>query len=276
MDLKVKQILPSWLSEQAVISLEFVHIGVREPRQVATLLRKLQAELPLQKMRVSPEAMAEIRNAGVVTDTTSPLFGEFKLPGVLTNDLVNNKEFKDQLSEEMTRRQHISMSHVKRVKKASDGSLRVLICTKWQYENNLSDELKKEIRELACPSASDGDEESSLETVILPDRLVYIREIYNKLRIAALEWPIVFNTQPPSFQFLSSNFDLPSELKVKLAKSHETECRKGSVCILANPKTLEIATQLEAADFEDSSRSVIDHPIMMLAAKAGKLAIERQ
>ena len=109
------------------------------------------------------------------------------------------------------------MSHVKRVKKdQKDGSLRVLICTKWEYETCLSEDLKKQVSELATrtlPSKhTDADkapletpadtlqgEQSSLDTVWLPDRLVYIREIYDRLRQAAGEWPIVFNTQPPSF-----------------------------------------------------------------------------
>ena len=43
-------------------------------------------------MRVSPDDFETIRNAGAITDTTSFLFGEFKLPGVLTNDLANNHE----------------------------------------------------------------------------------------------------------------------------------------------------------------------------------------
>lgn len=108
--LKVKQVLPSWLAEQAVISIEFVHIGVKEPKLVSVLLRRLQQELPLQKLKVSPEDMSLIKNAGVVTDTTSFLFGEFKLPGVLTNDLANNKEFKD-LEEEAPLKQTIFVTH---------------------------------------------------------------------------------------------------------------------------------------------------------------------
>jgi len=141
--MKVKQILPSWLSEQAVVSIEFVHIGVRDPRQVSHLLRRLQDELPLQKMLVSPVDLEKIRNAGVVSDTTSFLFGEFKLPGVMTNDLANNREYRDNEAAEPPKA--VSMSHVKRVKKGSGSSLRVLICTKWEYENNVTEELKTEI-----------------------------------------------------------------------------------------------------------------------------------
>ena len=35
--------------------------------------------------------MDRIRFQGVETDTTSFMYGEFKLPGVLTNDMANNK-----------------------------------------------------------------------------------------------------------------------------------------------------------------------------------------
>lgn len=51
------------------------------------------------------------------------------------------------------------MSHVKRVKKEVDGSLRVLICTKWQYENCLTEEFKTEIAELAnrVPETKDSE-----------------------------------------------------------------------------------------------------------------------
>ena len=45
-------------------------------------------------MQLSDEDLHKIRYSGVVTDTASYMYGEFKQPGVLTNDLANNKEYK--------------------------------------------------------------------------------------------------------------------------------------------------------------------------------------
>ena len=39
--------------------------------------------------------MQKIKYLGVVTDSSSYMYGEFRQPGVLTNDLVNNKEYKN-------------------------------------------------------------------------------------------------------------------------------------------------------------------------------------
>lgn len=91
------------------------------------------------------------------------------------------------------------MSHVKRVKRGSGGTIRVLICSKWEYENSLKEQLKNEILSLANkttnPAAAALDhEELSVESVVLPDTLVHIREIYDKFREVAQEWPINFNT----------------------------------------------------------------------------------
>lgn len=83
------------------------------------------------------------------------------------------------------------MSHVKRVKKAGNGALRVLICSRWEYDTCMTGELKAEIEDLAgraIEKGNDGeavDSKPLLESVILPDRLVYIREIYNRLRETA-------------------------------------------------------------------------------------------
>ena len=104
-------------------------------------------------MSVSPEDLETIRNAGVITDTRSYLFGEFKLPGVLTNDLANNREviYNDAVA---FPQKTISMSHVKRVKRGSGGSIRVLICSKWEYENSLNEELKNEILSMASKTTN--------------------------------------------------------------------------------------------------------------------------
>ena len=37
----------------------------------------------------------------MVTDTTSYMYGEFKQPGVLTNDLANNKEYRKDVETEL-------------------------------------------------------------------------------------------------------------------------------------------------------------------------------
>ena len=59
---------------------------------------------------------------GVKLDQNSYLYGEFRLPDVLTNDLVNNKEFK------LPEIKLISMSHIKRVSRVK-GKTRVLVCS---------------------------------------------------------------------------------------------------------------------------------------------------
>lgn len=46
-------------------------------------------------MRLSKEDYDTIRNADAVSDTSSYLYGEFQQPGVMTNDLANNKEHLD-------------------------------------------------------------------------------------------------------------------------------------------------------------------------------------
>ena len=62
-----------------------------------------------------------------------------------------------------------------------------------------------------------------------------------------------------------------------MVASSQTECRNGQVCILARPDSFEIVTRLDSEELsDDSTRCVIDHPIIMLAAKAGKYAVERK
>ena len=109
---------------------------------IAPLLRMLQDKLPLNKMSLSREDLDKIRFAGLTTDTTSYMFGHFKLPGNDTNDLVNNLDYQPD-----HKKTTISMSHVKRVYKHSEA--RVLICSKWEYEYSLNQEVKKEIFKLA-------------------------------------------------------------------------------------------------------------------------------
>ena len=55
-----------------------------------------------------------------------------------------------------------------------------------------------------------------VETVILPDRIIYVREIYDRFREIANGWPITFKTSPPSFQFMPGNFGLLDSLKQEL------------------------------------------------------------
>ena len=79
---------------------------------------------------------------GIELNSDSHLYGEFKMPGVLTNDLANNKQFTT--SESNT----ISMNNVKRVARLNDKS-RVLICSKHCWENELSLDVKAKIGNLA-------------------------------------------------------------------------------------------------------------------------------
>ena len=61
---------------------------------------------------------------GVELDQNSYLYGEFRLPDALTNDLVNNKEFK------LPEMKSISMSHIKRVSRV-ESKTRVLVCSEY-------------------------------------------------------------------------------------------------------------------------------------------------
>ena len=59
---------------------------------------------------------------GIDPNKESFLYGEFRMPGILTNDLVKNKEFT------VIEANTISMGHIKRVAKLKDQA-RVLICS---------------------------------------------------------------------------------------------------------------------------------------------------
>jgi hypothetical protein len=72
----------------------------------------LTNELPLARSHISKTDLEKIQMQGIEPDSKSFLYGEFRMPGVLTNDLVNNKEVIN--NSEST---SISMGHVKRVKK---------------------------------------------------------------------------------------------------------------------------------------------------------------
>ena len=67
---------------------------------------------------------------GVALNQNSYLYGEFRLPEVLTNDLVNNKEFK------FPEMKSISMSHIKRVSRVK-GKTRVLVCSEHCWQNQV-------------------------------------------------------------------------------------------------------------------------------------------
>ncbi len=55
--------------------------------------------------------MVKINMRGIESNEESFLYGEFRQPGALTNDLVNNKEFSNGKEET------ISMGHLKRIQK---------------------------------------------------------------------------------------------------------------------------------------------------------------
>ena len=94
------------------------------------------------KLRISEEDMKKIRMQGIESNEDHFLYGEFRMPGVLTNDLANNKEFNT------TENNAISMSHIKRVARINN-EIRVMICSKFCWENELKPEIKAKIKELA-------------------------------------------------------------------------------------------------------------------------------
>ena len=47
----------------------------------------------MHSMKLSQLDQEKIRNVDIVRDTTSYMFGHFKLPGNDTNDIVNNSEY---------------------------------------------------------------------------------------------------------------------------------------------------------------------------------------
>ena len=79
---------------------------------------------------------------GIESNKDSHLYGEFKMPGVLTNDLANNKQYTTFESNT------ISMNNVKRVARLNNKS-RVLICSKHCWENELASDDKARIGKLA-------------------------------------------------------------------------------------------------------------------------------
>ena len=48
------------------------------------------------KAVISEADLEHINMRGIESDKESYLYGEFRLPGVLTNDLVHNKEFNNE------------------------------------------------------------------------------------------------------------------------------------------------------------------------------------
>lgn len=111
----------------------------------------------------------------------------------------------------------------------------------------------------------------SVETVILPDRNIYVREIYERVRKLANGWPINFKTTPPAFHFMPGNFKLPQSLNEQLtaAPSENCKCQDAKVCMLLKKNTYEVVCQVEQTELNEPTRCIIDHPIMMLAAKVG-------
>ena len=237
--------------------------------------------------------MQKIKFLGVVTDTASYMYGEFRQPGVLTNDLVNNKEYKKGKGEAdepqvIEDQKTISMSHIKRVHcPPASGQRRILICSKSWYESEQFDcELKRQISLLAGATESlklsdlksndaavaeerkegelpqenvidSGPNRESqqllpVETVTLPDRIIYVREIYERQREIANGWPITFKTSPPNFQFIPGNFDLPDSLKQELVQSDIDRCTDGQVCMLVRKKTFQVVCKVESSDFVES------------------------
>ena len=137
---KVVQILPRWITD--ITTLEFVHVEVSNPKSIGPLLGFLTKELPLARTSISEADMKTIQMKGIEANKDSHLYGEFKMPGVLTNDLANNKQFTT--SESNT----ISMNNVKRVARLNNKS-RVLICSKHCWENELAQDVKAMIGKLA-------------------------------------------------------------------------------------------------------------------------------
>ena len=89
---ELEQILPSYLQEEAINSIEFVHLEVKNVSNIAPLLKLLHEKLPLNKMKISDDDLEKVNFSGAVSDPCSFLFGEFRQPGVLTNDLVHNRD----------------------------------------------------------------------------------------------------------------------------------------------------------------------------------------
>lgn len=175
----------------------------------------------------------------------------------------------------------------------------MLICTKWFFESDKFDSsLKVMIGKLAGATEpmllanlttnslplheeenKNAEVQSSgldlpVETVVLPDRMVYLKNLYDRVREKAAGWPITFKPNPPSFQFMPVNFGLPSSLKSLLAASKAEKCAEGSVCLLTRKKTFEVVCRVELSDIDEAIRTAVDHPVMILAAKAGEAAIE--
>lgn len=88
----MKQLLPLYLQEKAINSIEFVHLEVKNVSNIAPLLKLLHVKLPLNKMQISDKDLEKVNFSGVISDPSSYLFGEFRQPGVLTNDLVHNRD----------------------------------------------------------------------------------------------------------------------------------------------------------------------------------------
>ena len=79
---------------------------------------------------------------GIEFDESSFLYGKYRLPDALTNDLANNKEFKSD------RERTLSMSHLKRVSRVG-GETRVLLCSMFCWESEVGKDVKGRIAEIA-------------------------------------------------------------------------------------------------------------------------------
>ena len=118
-------------------------------------------------------------------------------------------------------------------------------------------------------------DQSTVDYVELPHRSIYIREVYEKYRILADDWPISFKPQPPAFLFVPTSFDIPTPIKQQLIASDAASCAEGKVCMAVKQKTFQIVASLEIEDLKPENRCIIDHPVMILAAKSGKFACEQ-
>eukprot|EP00354_Favella_ehrenbergii_P006350 CAMPEP_0170459384 /NCGR_PEP_ID=MMETSP0123-20130129/6100_1 /TAXON_ID=182087 /ORGANISM="Favella ehrenbergii, Strain Fehren 1" /LENGTH=94 /DNA_ID=CAMNT_0010723971 /DNA_START=367 /DNA_END=648 /DNA_ORIENTATION=- len=94
------------------------------------------------------------------------------------------------------------MSHVKRVRKTDQGAMQILLCTKWEYHELLSAELKSKIQKMATSKnvygKSRAQEEPAVEeeevkealvgTVKLPDKMIFVKDIYERHKDIAEGW----------------------------------------------------------------------------------------